>query len=123
VWRAGLTFARFCKGGEVIAAYRIPSSGSGRGFRGGAQKLHQACSGCLSCPLLEEISGGFYHSHLLRHRRGNPVIQGDAIFFRQALRGLLDRDWKRSRISCLTHNFALSTDSFMMSQRGGSLRG
>jgi hypothetical protein len=57
-----------------------------RDLRGDAQKLHQACSGCLPCSLLEEISRSFDHSHLLRDSRGNPPIQGDAIFFRLALR-------------------------------------
>jgi hypothetical protein len=32
----------------------------------------------------EEISRGFDHSHVLRDRRGNPLIEGDAIFRRQA---------------------------------------
>jgi hypothetical protein len=49
---------------------------------GGAQKLHQASSSRLSCPLLEEISRGFDHSHLLRDRRGNLLIYDDGILFR-----------------------------------------
>src|SRR5580700_4615152 len=63
-----------------------------RGLRRGTQELHQSCSRSLAHSLLEEISRGFHHAHLLCDRRGNPLIQRDAIFLRQALSRLLDRD-------------------------------
>jgi hypothetical protein len=57
---------RLTRGSSAHFIFRL-----GRGFRGGAEKLHQVCSSCLSFALLEEISCGFDHSHLLRNRRRN----------------------------------------------------
>jgi hypothetical protein len=60
----------------------------------GAQKLHQSLAGGLARPHLKEVGRRFHPSHLLRHRRRNPLVQRHAIVFRQPLRRLLDRERK-----------------------------
>jgi hypothetical protein len=44
-------------------------------------------------------------THLFRDGRSNPLVQGDAVLFREALGGLLDGVWKLQWISSSTHGF------------------
>jgi hypothetical protein len=73
------------------AAYLILSSGSGGRF--GALRRNS-------------ISRS---PNLFRHRRRNPLIQGDAVFLRQTLRRLLDRERQFQRVSCFAHRFTITS--------------
>jgi hypothetical protein len=48
----------------------------------------------LPTALVEEAGGGFYYSDFWDYGGGDPLIQGHSVFFREALRGLLDRNGK-----------------------------
>jgi hypothetical protein len=59
--------------------------------RSAAKELGKPCAGGFSSPPLEELGGCFHHPDLFGYRRGDPLIEGDAIFCGKALRSLLDR--------------------------------
>jgi hypothetical protein len=79
--------SRFCRESQSSAEGIFRVRGD---LRSVPQKLHHPCARCLTRALLEELGCSFDDAHLLRDRRGDPLIEGYPIFFRQALGRLLD---------------------------------
>jgi hypothetical protein len=58
--------------------------------RGVAREFHEAVALGFSGALLEEVRGGFHYTHLFGDGGCNPLVQGHAVLFGEALGGLLD---------------------------------
>jgi len=56
----------------------------------GAQKLHESFAAGLACPLFEKVGRCFHHANFFGDRYRDPLVQRDAIFFRELLGSLLD---------------------------------
>jgi hypothetical protein len=56
---------------------------------------------------LEKCGGGFYDTNLLGDGRGNPLVQGNAVFLREALGGLFDGMRQLQGIRSPAHGFIL----------------
>ena len=72
-----------------------------------AKELQQAVSFGISGALLEKCGGGFDDSNFLGDGCGNPLVQGDAVFLREALGSLFDGMRQLQRISSPAHGFIL----------------
>src|SRR5690348_8611334 len=75
--------------------------------RGVAKEFHKAVAFGFSRALLEKVSSRFNDTNFLRHGRSNPLVQGHAVLFREALGGFLDGVRKFQWISSSTHGFIL----------------
>src|SRR6266581_4146930 len=61
-----------------------------RDARGVAKEFHEAVALGCSRTLLEKVRGGFNYTHLFGDGGSNPLVQGHAVLFREALGSLLD---------------------------------
>jgi hypothetical protein len=52
------------------------------------EEFEQAVALGVPSALFEECGGGFYHTHLFGDGCCDPLVQGDAVFFGEALSGL-----------------------------------
>src|SRR5437763_9613209 len=68
-----------------------------------AKEFHEAVVLGFSRALLEKVSSRFNDANFFRDGRSNPLVQGHAVLFREALGGLLDRVRKLQWISASTH--------------------
>ena len=55
-----------------------------------AKEFHEAVALGFSRALLEKVSSRFNDANFFRDGRSNPLVQGHAVLFREALGGLLD---------------------------------
>jgi hypothetical protein len=93
----------------ALAALRTNLSDAIRGFRRSiglfAKELQQAVSFRVPGALFEKCGGGFHDSNFFGDSCGNPLIQGDAVFLREALCGLSYGMRQLQRISRSAYQF------------------
>jgi len=81
------------------------------GFRGSigrlAKKLHKAVAFCIPGALLEKCGGGFHDANLFGDGCSNPLVQGNAVFLREALGSFFDRMGQLQGIGSPAHGFIL----------------
>lgn len=75
--------------------------------RGVAKEFHETVALGFSRTLLEKVSSRFNDTNFFRDGGSNPLVQGHAVLFREALGGLLDGMRKLQWISSSTHGFIL----------------
>src|SRR6266849_7779211 len=78
-----------------------------RDARGVAKEFHEAVALGFSRTLLEKVSSRFNDTNFFRDGGSNPLVQGHAVLFREALGGLLDGVRKLQWISSSTHGYIL----------------
>ena len=80
----------------------------GRGAGGSAKEFEEAVTLGVASALFEECGGGFDDADLFGDGSGDPLVQRDAVFFGEALRGLFHGMGKLQRVSRSAHGFTLA---------------
>ena len=75
--------------------------------RGGAEILYQSCAGGFAGALFEKVGRGFYDANFFGDGDRDPLVERDAVFFREALRSFLDRERELQWIRGFAHGFTL----------------